>query len=122
MLDSLQKERFEDSKKGTGRWNVIRTSEAISRNRYSNIYPWAENRTKLNVPEDKCDYINASPIILDHGRQGRKRYIATQVHSGSCLLYFEILIYGHRDQKKGSTITFGEWFGKRPAQLRSLPC
>lgn len=78
MLDSLQKERFEDSKKGTGPWNVIRTTEAISRNRYSNIYPWAENRIKLDVPEGKCDYINASPIILDHGQQGVKRYIATQ--------------------------------------------
>lgn len=78
MLDSLQKERFEDSKKGTGPWNVIRTSEAISRNRYSNIYPWAENRIRLDVPDGKCDYINASPIILDHGQQGRKRYIATQ--------------------------------------------
>lgn len=78
MLDSLQKERFEESKKGTGPWKVIRTSEAISRNRYSNIYPWAENRIRLDVPEGKCDYINASPIILDHGRQGAKKYIATQ--------------------------------------------
>lgn len=81
MLDSLQKERFEDSKTGTGPWAVIRTSEAISRNRYTNIYPWAENRIKLGVPEGKCDYINASPIILDHGEQGDKRYIATQVYS-----------------------------------------
>ncbi|KAF8423823.1 protein-tyrosine phosphatase-like protein [Tirmania nivea] len=78
MLDSLQKERFEDSKTGTGPWNVILTSEVIIRNRYSNIYPWAENRIKLNVPEGKCNYINASPIILNHGQQGEKRYIATQ--------------------------------------------
>lgn len=90
MLDSLQKERFEASKTSTGRWAVIRTSEALSRNRYSNIHPWAENRIKLDVPEGNCDYINASPIILDHGRQGVKRYIATQVSNWFYTLSFRL--------------------------------
>ena len=79
MLDSLQKLRLEETKLLTGPWAIIRTPEAISRNRYSNIYPWADNRIRLNVPPGKCDYINASPIVLEHGRQGVKRYIATQV-------------------------------------------
>ena len=125
MLDSLQKERFEDSKKGTGPWIVIRTSEAISRNRYSNIYPWVKNRIRLDVPEGKCDYINASPIMLDHGQQGRKRYIATQVYSlssASISHIFDMLIYGYRDQRKDNTITSGEWFGKGLIRLQSSPC
>lgn len=79
MLDALQKERFEEARMESGKWNLIRTAEAISRNRYSNILPWAENRIRLDIPEGKCDYINASPILLDHGRQGKKLYIATQV-------------------------------------------
>ncbi|KAI5790651.1 protein-tyrosine phosphatase-like protein [Peziza echinospora] len=78
MLDSLQKERFDHLRQNTGLWGVIRTPEAISRNRYSNIFAWADNRVKLHVPDGKCDYINASPIVLDHGIQGTKRYIATQ--------------------------------------------
>ena len=32
--------------------------------RYSNIYPWANNRVRLNVPEGSNDYINASPVTL----------------------------------------------------------
>jgi protein-tyrosine phosphatase len=32
--------------------------------RYNNIYPWAENRIKLQVPEGCNDYINASPVTL----------------------------------------------------------
>ncbi|KAF8465956.1 protein-tyrosine phosphatase-like protein [Kalaharituber pfeilii] len=78
MLDAQQRERFEESKTGSEQWAVDRSMEAIARNRYSNIFPWSENRIRLNVPENKCDYINASPIVLDHGRQGMKRYIATQ--------------------------------------------
>ena len=86
MLDSLQKLRLEETKLLTGPWAIIRTPESLSRNRYSNIYPWADNRIRLNVPNGKCDYINASPIVLDSGRQGTKKYIATQV----CSSYFYI--------------------------------
>jgi protein-tyrosine phosphatase len=32
--------------------------------RYVNIQPWENNRVRLQVPEGKVDYINASPITL----------------------------------------------------------
>ncbi|KAL5323315.1 hypothetical protein ACEPPN_007849 [Leptodophora sp. 'Broadleaf-Isolate-01'] len=32
--------------------------------RYNNIYPWDNNRIKLQVPEGVNDYINASPVSL----------------------------------------------------------
>lgn len=79
MLDALQKERLHESKIPDSDWAVVRTQEALARNRYSNIHPWANHRIHLNVPEGHCDYINASPIELNHGLQGRKQYIATQV-------------------------------------------
>lgn len=32
--------------------------------RYQNIQPWHNNRVKLQVPDGRIDYINASPIVL----------------------------------------------------------
>ena len=51
--------------------------------RYVNIYPWVNNRVKLQVPEGKLDYINASPIVLSspfasHESRPPLRYIAMQ--------------------------------------------
>ena len=43
-----------------------------------NVEPFANNRIKLKVFEGANDYINASPIVL-----GNRRYISTQVRSGS---------------------------------------
>ncbi|KAK1829391.1 tyrosine-protein phosphatase 1 [Podospora conica] len=54
--------------------------------RYANIHPWQNHRVKLQVPEGKNDYINASPIVLTPtprpggGAEPREpdRYIAMQ--------------------------------------------
>lgn len=56
--------------------------EIKNRDRYGNIQPWANNRVKLQVPEGKTDYINASPIVLQSpiNPEGKPphRYIAMQ--------------------------------------------
>lgn len=45
-----------------------------------NVQAWANSRIHLRVPEGECDFINASPIVLqDSLSQQARRYIATQV-------------------------------------------
>ncbi|KAI8633511.1 hypothetical protein F5Y19DRAFT_244251 [Xylariaceae sp. FL1651] len=50
--------------------------------RYTNIQPWINNRVKLQVPEGKFDYINASPIVVASPLRPTERppfrYIAMQ--------------------------------------------
>lgn len=40
--------------------------------RYANVSPWKNNRIRLRVPEDKNDYINASPIVLKSLKTGNE--------------------------------------------------
>lgn len=55
-----------------------------ARNRYINVQAWANCRIHLRVPEEECDFINASPITLkDSVTQEERKYIATQVGSRS---------------------------------------
>ncbi|CCX33241.1 Similar to Tyrosine-protein phosphatase 3; acc. no. P32587 [Pyronema omphalodes CBS 100304] len=61
------------------KWRIDESDEVRARNRYSNISAFTENRVCLNVPEERCNYINASPIALKSRKDGAiKRYIATQ--------------------------------------------
>ncbi|KAI1371201.1 phosphatases II [Hypoxylon crocopeplum] len=46
------------------RFARVTAPEAKVLDRYANIQPWANNRVKLQVPEGKLDYINASPVVL----------------------------------------------------------
>lgn len=83
-LERLQDERLAQSfaNPDDTQWRIDDSDEVRSRNRYSNVSPWDCNRVHLNVPEDHCDYINASPIVLRSRKDGSaKRYIATQVHT-----------------------------------------
>jgi protein-tyrosine phosphatase len=81
-LEDLQNKRLTESLNSldsNSRWKIDDSQEARSRNRYSNIAAWERNRVRLNVPEETCDYINASPINLRSRKDGSlKRYIATQ--------------------------------------------
>ncbi|KAI5284610.1 hypothetical protein KEM54_001200, partial [Ascosphaera aggregata] len=53
--------------------------EVASRDRYSNVVPFANSRIKLKVPEGQCDYINASPITLkDEDSTNTYKFIAAQ--------------------------------------------
>ncbi|KAH0566366.1 hypothetical protein GP486_000224 [Trichoglossum hirsutum] len=81
-LESLQRGRMLKSVQASdpdSPWAVEQTADTRARNRYTNVYPWANNRVHLQVPPDHCDYINASPIILHGSKPGKdKKYIATQ--------------------------------------------
>ncbi|EGO55709.1 hypothetical protein NEUTE1DRAFT_67606 [Neurospora tetrasperma FGSC 2508] len=46
------------------RWARVMGPHLRQLDRYGNIQPWHNNRIKLQVPEGKIDYINASPIVL----------------------------------------------------------
>ena len=46
------------------RWARVVGPHLRTLDRYGNIQPWHNNRIKLQVPEGKIDYINASPIVL----------------------------------------------------------
>lgn len=50
--------------------------------RYEDYRPWEHNRVKLQVPENKYDYVNASPITLTssdpYPKYAPMRYIAMQ--------------------------------------------
>lgn len=81
-LDRLQYDRINEAADETSPWKIDFSSEALSRNRYSNIQPWEANRVHLKVPTGHCDYINASQIVLRSLKDdSTKRYIATQVRS-----------------------------------------
>ena len=63
-------------------WAQDSTKEARLRNRYADVWPWANSRIRLRVPEGACDYINASPITLHCSKTGEvRKYIATQVRT-----------------------------------------
>lgn len=65
------------------RWALEDDPEVKARNRYMNVQAWANSRIHLRVPDGKCDFINASPIVLrDSLSQEERRYIATQVSAG----------------------------------------
>jgi protein-tyrosine phosphatase len=64
----------------THRWALETHPEGKASNRYLNVQAWANSRIRLKVPEGECDFINASPIVLEDSHTGAKtRYIATQV-------------------------------------------
>ena len=46
------------------RWARVTGPHLRRLDRYMNIQPWQNNRVRLQVPEGKVDYINASPISL----------------------------------------------------------
>lgn len=65
------------------RWALEDGPEVKARNRYLNVQAWANSRIHLRVADGKCDFINASPIVLrDSLSQEERRYIATQVSAG----------------------------------------
>jgi protein-tyrosine phosphatase len=62
-LNRLEIERLAKGQSGEDeQWAHLDPDPVLDR--YSNIYPWANNRIHLNVPEGYNDYINASPVKL----------------------------------------------------------
>ncbi|KAI9888396.1 MAG: hypothetical protein M1814_000512 [Vezdaea aestivalis] len=71
--------RIRESTSPESEWYIESDLAVRLRNRYINIQPWAKNRIHLSVPANKCDYINASPILLRSRIDNRPHhYIATQ--------------------------------------------
>ncbi|PGH30299.1 protein-tyrosine phosphatase [[Emmonsia] crescens] len=61
------------------KWVLENRPEILARNRYINIQVWSHSRIHLKVPDGECDFINASPITLNHSKTGSPaRYIAAQ--------------------------------------------
>ena len=74
----------------TSPYTLDRSLEVLSRNRYGNIQPWVNSRIKLKVLPGTCDYINASPIILNDIKTSsiQTKYIATQGPKGDQFSHF----------------------------------
>ena len=63
-------------------WMLNTSSDALSKNRYSDIMPWEKSRIRLRVVQGTSDYINASPIkLLGSSADEAKSYIACQVNA-----------------------------------------
>lgn len=112
-LEYLQGERLTQSLVNThedSKWRLDDSPEVSSRNRYSNIAAWEYNRIKLKVPEEHCDYINASPITLTSRKDNSfKRYICTQVCRPALRELDRLKAdFYVRARKKGSLTTYGE--------------
>ncbi|KAI5297838.1 hypothetical protein KEM56_004502, partial [Ascosphaera pollenicola] len=68
--------------------------EMASRDRYSNVVPFANSRVRLRVPEGQCDYINASPIQLqEEGSDQTWKYIAAQGPKADGISDFWQMVY-----------------------------
>ncbi|MCJ1395757.1 hypothetical protein MMC18_008643 [Xylographa bjoerkii] len=75
-------------------WAQHHTKDTKIRNRYADIWPWANSRVHLKVPEGECDYINASPILISSSKDGTEtRYIATQGPKELSLHHFWQMIW-----------------------------
>lgn len=83
-LDWVQMDRLREGGQTNGsdkpsQWARCSGEDYAMRNRYVNVDPYQSNRVKLEVPEGKFDYINASPIVLETTESKTQlKYIATQ--------------------------------------------
>ncbi|MCJ1404635.1 hypothetical protein MMC11_007861 [Xylographa trunciseda] len=75
-------------------WAQHHTKDTKTRNRYADIWPWANSRVHLKVQEGECDYINASPISIGSFQDSTEmRYIATQGPKELSLHHFWHMIW-----------------------------
>ncbi|EAW09675.1 tyrosine protein phosphatase PTP1 [Aspergillus clavatus NRRL 1] len=100
-LEWLQRTRISEgsmSNDPAHRWALEADPEVKARNRYLNVQAWANSRIHLRVPDGECDFINASPIILnDSVSQEERRYIATQGPKVGHLAHFWHMVF-HESQ------------------------
>ncbi|KAK9248268.1 protein-tyrosine phosphatase-like protein [Lipomyces tetrasporus] len=89
-LDNVEDERTRDgiSSGSQSEWSLERALDESTRNRYKDVLPWDKNRVRLQVPEDGCDYINASPIILQAPGLRPRTYVASQGPTKSTIPHF----------------------------------
>lgn len=80
-LCALEASRVRASKTNPSdpRWSRFNSTETMNRDRFNDIFVWKKNRVPLRVPEEHCDYVNASPIELRSKMTGEEtKYIAMQ--------------------------------------------
>ncbi|KAK2754068.1 hypothetical protein FQN54_007237 [Arachnomyces sp. PD_36] len=96
-LEWLQRTRMSEgylAKDASNRWALEAGPEVKARNRYVNVQAWANSRIHLKVPENQCDFINASPVTLKESKSGAEvRYIATQGPKHDCLADFWNMVF-----------------------------
>ncbi|MCJ1287819.1 hypothetical protein MMC26_007171 [Xylographa opegraphella] len=79
-------------------WAQYHTQDTRTRNRYADIWPWANSRVHLKVPEGECDYINASPISISSSKDSTEtRYIVTQGPKEANIHHFWQMIWHEID-------------------------
>lgn len=63
-LARLEADRVRASRNTTesSPWARLHPTETLNRDRFNDIFVWKGNRVPLRVPENHCDYVNASPI------------------------------------------------------------
>ncbi|MCJ1251237.1 hypothetical protein MMC30_008468 [Trapelia coarctata] len=87
------------NKDSSSPWAQDTSKEARLRNRYADIWPWANSRVRLKVPQGESDYINASPILLCCSKTSdERRYIATQGPKELGLAHFWQMIWHETNQ------------------------
>ncbi|KAJ6033534.1 hypothetical protein N7499_009810 [Penicillium canescens] len=80
------------------------------RNRYLNVQAWANCRIHLRVADGECDFINASPILLeDSVTRERRKYIATQGPTLGHLAHFWHMVF-HESQEVGVIVMLTQTF------------
>lgn len=78
-MERFRSSRLDETDVTGNDWRLCLTEEHAPRNRYMNVSPYLANRVRLEVPDGRDDYINASPIVLRTTKSDmRLRYIATQ--------------------------------------------
>ncbi|GAB1211756.1 hypothetical protein ATERTT37_000880 [Aspergillus terreus] len=92
------------------RWALEDDPEVKARNRYMNVQAWANSRIHLRVPDGKCDFINASPIVLrDSLSQEERRYIATQGPKLGNITHFWQMVF-HETKDVGVIVMLTQTF------------
>ncbi|KAL5357876.1 protein-tyrosine phosphatase-like protein [Aspergillus floccosus] len=92
------------------RWALEDDPEVKARNRYMNVQAWANSRIHLRVPDGKCDFINASPIVLrDSLSQEERRYIATQGPKFGNITHFWQMVF-HETKDVGVIVMLTQTF------------
>ncbi|KAM3125163.1 hypothetical protein CJJ07_000516 [Candidozyma auris] len=84
-------------------WSISEAlkKENVSRNRYSNVFPWDKTRVVLPIlPGAKSDYINASRIRLSETRE----YIAAQGPLVNTIPHFWAMAFHEAELQKSDTI------------------
>ncbi|KAF9891142.1 hypothetical protein FE257_005078 [Aspergillus nanangensis] len=92
------------------RWALEEDPEVKARNRYMNVQAWANSRIHLRVADGQCDFINASPIVLqDSLSQEERRYIATQGPKIGNITHFWQMVF-HETNEVGVIVMLTQTF------------